>query len=81
MSPADVLAAKRKVPFEPFRIVLDDGRTFDVRQPDRCMVLPSTVIVGVMKREDDELPERVARLDAAQLLDLVPLGRPAAPGH
>jgi hypothetical protein len=82
MSTTDVLAARRKDPFEPFRIVLSDGRTFDVREPDRCMVLPHTVIVGVMKREDDELPERFAYIDASQLRDLVPLGptTPAAGG-
>ena len=77
MSTTDVLAARRKDPFEPFRIVLTDGRTFDVREPDRCMVLPTTVIVGVMKREEDELPERFAYIEAAQLRDLVPLGQPA----
>lgn len=80
MSPTDVLAARRKEPFEPFRIVLTDGRTFEVREPDRCMVLPTVVIVGVMKREDDELPERIARIDASLLQGLVPLGplpRPA----
>ncbi|MBX9580891.1 MAG: hypothetical protein K2X87_11335 [Gemmataceae bacterium] len=82
MSPDDVLTAKRKVPFVPFRIIASDGRTFDVRMPDRCMVLPHTVIVGVMRREDDELPERLAYIHPSQLRDLVPLDQPAnrAPG-
>lgn len=80
MSTDDVLAARRKEPFEPFRIVLTDGRTFDVRMPDRCMVLPHTVIVGVMKREDDELPARVARIDANQLQGLIPLAAPSPSG-
>lgn len=83
MSTDEVLAARRREPFEPFRIVLTDGRTFDVREPDRCMVLPTVVVVGVMKREDDELPARLARIDASLLHDVVllgPIGQPAGGG-
>ena len=34
MSPADVLEALRRRPFEPFRIQVSDGSTYDVRHPE-----------------------------------------------
>ena len=43
-------------PFHPFRIHLDDGRSFDLRHPDSNMVLRDTLVVGVMPRGDDPDP-------------------------
>lgn len=38
----DVREHLDRQPFEPFRIHMSDGVTFDVRHPDLCMVARST---------------------------------------
>ena len=44
----------RKRPFRRFRLVLTDGRTFEVRHPELAMVGRSTVAVGLARRGDPE---------------------------
>jgi hypothetical protein len=38
MSPYDVQACLKKLPFDPFRIVMKSGRAFDVRHPKILVV-------------------------------------------
>ena len=40
----------RKRPFRPLRLVLTDGRTFEVRHPELAVVGQSTVAVGLADR-------------------------------
>ena len=47
MRPEEVLAFLRRQPFEPFRIHLTDGTTYEVRHPDQCMVTRSAVHVAI----------------------------------
>jgi hypothetical protein len=34
-------------PFQPFRLVMMDGRTFEVQHPDMAMLTKSDLLVGV----------------------------------
>ncbi len=47
MKPDDVLQLLRKRPFEPFRVHLSDGSTFEIRHPELAIVERSKVIIGV----------------------------------
>ena len=47
MRPEDILAFLRARPFEPFRIHMSDGSTFDIGHPELALVERSKVIVGV----------------------------------
>lgn len=47
MRPADVLELLRATPFEPFRVHLSDGTSFDISHPDMAMVYRSKVTIGV----------------------------------
>jgi hypothetical protein len=47
MRPEDILELLRTHPFEPFRIHLTDGATYEIRHPDMVIVQRSKVIVGV----------------------------------
>ena len=47
MPPADLLAALRKRPFEPFRIHLTDGKTYDVHHPELVMVGIGSAVIGL----------------------------------
>jgi hypothetical protein len=47
MRPEDILQFLRARPFEPFRIYISDGSTFDIKHPELAIVERSTVLVGV----------------------------------
>ena len=47
MRTEDIREFTRRQPFEPFRLTLTDGRTYEVRHPDLIMVGRSTVVVGL----------------------------------
>lgn len=47
MRPEDILTLLRRQPFEPFRLYLSDGASFEVRHPELAMVGRSTVLVGI----------------------------------
>jgi hypothetical protein len=47
MRPEDILRFLRARPFEPFRIHMSDGTTFEIAHPELAIVERSTVLVGV----------------------------------
>lgn len=47
MRPEDLREFTRKKPFEPYRIHVTGGQTYDVHHPDQVIVLRSRVVVGV----------------------------------
>jgi len=47
MRPEDLLELVRARPFEPFRLDLSDGVSFDIWHPDLAIVQRSKVTVGV----------------------------------
>jgi len=65
---ADVRERLDKRPFEPFRICLTDGRTYDITHPDLCMLGRNTVYVGV---PDPRIRRIVMRVDQCALVHIV----------
>jgi hypothetical protein len=78
MSPSDVLRFTRKKPFEPFRIVVSDGSTYEIRHPEFCMVLQTSVIIGVPGTPTGGIPESAEWIDARHIVKVIPLS-PASP--
>ena len=75
MSPIDVLQALRKQPFEPFRIQVSDGSTYDVRHPELAMVGLGSVSIGIPAAgEAQPVYERVETISLGHVVKLVPLG-------
>ena len=64
----DVIENLDKRPFEPFRICMTDGRTYDVRHPDLCVPSRSTVYVGV---PDPKARRTVVRMDQCAYAHIV----------
>jgi len=64
----DVLENLDKRPFEPFRICMTDGRSYDVTHPDLCMPSRHTVYVGV---PDPRLRRTVVRMDQCAYVHIV----------
>jgi hypothetical protein len=54
MLPTDILANTRAVPFQPFRLVLNSGKTYDVRHPE--MVNVTTATLHYYHRDAPEVP-------------------------
>ena len=52
MRPEDLLNFRRKQPFQPFRITLTDGTSYEVRHPELVMVGRSSVAIGLPRAGD-----------------------------
>jgi hypothetical protein len=81
MSDNDLAARLVAKPFEPFRLVMDDGVSYDVRHPDMVWVTPTSVLVGY---PDASRPRVILHYDTVSLLHvsrLEPLARVAVPGQ
>ncbi len=54
MRPQDILKYLQRTPFQPFRLCLSDGRSFEVRHPEMAMVGRSAVIIGLPDPKEEE---------------------------
>lgn len=72
MSPGEILVDVRKQPFEPFRMIVTDGTTYEIHHPDQCMVLTTAVIVG-MGTDPDSFTERTTKIDCRHIVRTAPL--------
>jgi hypothetical protein len=52
MRPEDIRDFLQKKPFQPFRVTLTDGRSYEVRHPELAMVGRSIVAIGVPAAND-----------------------------
>lgn len=80
MSPNDLLRFTRREPFEPFRLQVTDGTTYDIRHPEFCMVLQTSVIVGVPGNPAGNVPETAEWIDARHIVKVIPLTQAPAGG-
>ncbi len=77
MFPSDILAYTRAVPFKPFRIILNSGKTYDVRHPE--MVNVTTATIHYYHRIDPETPaERWETVSLALIQNIEHLDTAAA---
>jgi hypothetical protein len=42
----------RRQPFQPFRLVMSSGKSYDVRHPEMAWLLRNDVLVGIADGED-----------------------------
>jgi hypothetical protein len=54
MKPADMQALLRKEPFQPFRVVVEDGRTYDITNPRRTLASDMRFTIGVPNPRDPQ---------------------------
>jgi len=47
MNQDEILRLNRQQPFEPYRIVLTNGESYDIRHPDMALATRSSIHVGV----------------------------------
>jgi hypothetical protein len=47
MHPEEVIAARRRQPFVPFRLHVADGSSYEIRHPELLWVSPRAAYVGI----------------------------------
>jgi hypothetical protein len=72
--PEDIREFVRKSPFQPFRITLTDGRTYDVRHPELAMVGRSAVAIGIPSADTAEpIYDRLVTVSLLHITQAEPL--------
>jgi hypothetical protein len=69
----------RAVPFVPFRIVMADGRVYEVRHPDMAIAARSTAVVASPDPADPESAEDFHIIALSHINRFEQAGQPAAP--
>jgi hypothetical protein len=80
MRSKDLLEHLRRQPFRRFRLVLTDGRSFEIRHPELAIVGGSTVSIALVQPNDPEsLHDRQVTVPLADVLRVEPVASSPAP--
>ncbi len=80
MRPEDIREFLQRRPFQPFRLTLTDGRSYDVRHPELAMVGRSTVIVGLpAPGEAEPVFDRAVTVSLLHIMQMQPVESPGGP--
>jgi len=76
VQPQDLLEFTRSRPFQPFRLTLTDGRSFEVHHPELIMVGRTTAQVGLRSPDyADVVYERSVTVSLLHVMQLESLPR------
>ena len=78
MRPEDVLTWVRAVPFQPFRICLNSGKTYEIRHPEMLRVGRSTVNVFSFVGEPSAPYERLEMVSLLLIERIEPIASAVA---
>ena len=78
MTQEDLQSAARRQPFEPFRVVLTTGTTYDIRHPDLIMVGRRAAIIGLTDEPNGSAFDRTIKVDLFHVVSIEEL-RPTPP--
>jgi hypothetical protein len=80
MSSDELRDSLRQQPFEPFRIVLTDGTSYNIRHPDLLWVGQRAAYVGLTGQPGQTLFERAVKVDLLHITQIVLIDRaPSSP--
>jgi hypothetical protein len=82
MTQEELRAAVHKQPFEPFRVVLTTGTTYDIRHPDLIMVGQRSATIGMTNNPEATAFDRTIKVDLLQVagIEELPVPPPSANG-
>ena len=63
MTHEELQSRARQNPFEPFRVILTTGASYDIRHPDLIMVGRRSAIIGVTKKPDRTFYDNTIQVD------------------
>ena len=70
----------RQQPFHPLRIIVSEGLRYDVYHPDLVLVGERDIHVGLPRRADSDIYDRVVRIALVHLVAIEDLPEPAPAG-
>ncbi len=78
MSHDELYAAARRQPFEPFRLSITTGVSYENRRPDLIMVGRRSAIVGVTNDPEGAAYDRTIKVDLLHVVGIeeLPVNRP-----
>jgi len=81
MTHDELREAARRQPFEPFRLILTTGATYEIRHPDLIMVGRRSAIIGVTKDPEGTAYDRTIRVDLLHVVGIedLPLSPSSSP--
>ncbi len=71
----DLLAAR---PFQPFRLVMSSGQSYEVRHPEMAMLTKTSILVGI-DEADDGVPAEFKICSLLHVTSIEPVTAPAGP--
>jgi hypothetical protein len=81
MPPQDLSEALHHHPFRPFRLVLTDGKQYEIRHPELFMLGKRSAVIGLVKPDDPEpLYDHYVTVDLLHIVRMEPLDASAAAG-
>ena len=81
MAPTELRDSLSQQPFEPFRLVLSDGATYDIRHPDLLWVGQRVAYVGLTGQAGSTFFERSVKVDLLHVTQIVPIGAESPPSN
>jgi hypothetical protein len=74
MNAQDVVRHLKEQPFIPFRIHLDDGRTFDIRHPEMMIVTKRIAVVAIPRPgSPNSIYDNVVTLSLLHIVTIEPI--------
>jgi hypothetical protein len=73
MTPREILNYVQAVPFRPFRIHLNSGRTFDIHHPEMVRVGRRDILIFTFVSDSPEVYDRWANVSLILIESLSPL--------
>jgi hypothetical protein len=67
---ADLLRSR---PFSPLQVKLRDGRAFEISRPGLAIVTPTTLAIGLSRKNGSRLAERIVRCAVADIVNVKPM--------
>jgi hypothetical protein len=75
----DILSFVQRQPFQPFRLTLTDGRTYEINHPELAMVGRSTVAIGIPGQgESGPVYDRLVTVSLLHIMQAEPLDTASA---
>ncbi|MDO8631742.1 MAG: hypothetical protein Q7R41_14740 [Phycisphaerales bacterium] len=72
MRPSDIIQHVRKQPFQPVRVFISDGSSYDIRHPEMMMVGRTEVVIGLLT-DGNDVYDRFAYCDPVHITRIEPI--------
>ena len=81
MTRTDLLRRVRQRPFSPFRLIVSEGATYDIRHPEKLMVARDSAVIGLQGAQEQDFYETTVLVDLLHVVRLEPLPVAAGTGN